>query len=128
MADVQLVKTRFHAGVYEGELRLGAAAGPTPQVDVSCFGKDIGVAELTPIPDQPGIYALRFALPAEALSDGVQTFLFVEHNSGATLGSLPLIAGEALAEDLRAEMDLMREELDLLKRAFRRHCIETGMH
>jgi hypothetical protein len=30
-----------------------------------------------------------------------------------------------LAEDIRAEMDLLRAELDLLKQAFRRHCVET---
>jgi hypothetical protein len=26
---------------------------------------------------------------------------------------------------LRAEVDLLRAELDMLKRAFRRHCVET---
>jgi hypothetical protein len=30
-----------------------------------------------------------------------------------------------LDEDIRAEVDLLRAELDLLKRAFRRHCSET---
>ena len=36
-----------------------------------------------------------------------------------------LVAGDALAYDLRTEIALLREELDLLKRAFRRHCLET---
>ena len=35
------------------------------------------------------------------------------------------LAGEALAHDIRAEIDLLRAELDMLKRAFRRHCLET---
>ena len=34
---------------------------------------------------------------------------------------------QALAEDIRAEVDLLRAELDLLKRAFRRHCQDTGV-
>jgi len=27
---------------------------------------------------------------------------------------------------MRVEMDLLRAELDMLKRAFRRHCLETS--
>jgi hypothetical protein len=30
-----------------------------------------------------------------------------------------------MEDDLRAEVDLLRAELDMLKRAFRRHCLET---
>ena len=45
--------------------------------------------------------------------------------NGETLGHVTLIAGDPLAEDLLAEVDLLRAELDMLKRAFRRHCLET---
>jgi hypothetical protein len=31
-----------------------------------------------------------------------------------------------MEDDLRAEVDLLRAELDMLKRAFRRHCLETA--
>ena len=34
-------------------------------------------------------------------------------------------AGVAMEDDLRAEVDLQRTKLDLLKRAFRRHCLGT---
>ncbi|SHL94015.1 hypothetical protein SAMN05444389_102256 [Paracoccus solventivorans] len=45
--------------------------------------------------------------------------------AGATrLAHLPLLAGEALADDLRAEIDLLRAEMDLLKRELRR--LATG--
>ena len=33
--------------------------------------------------------------------------------------------GEALGDDMRVEIELPRAELDMLKRAFRRHCVET---
>ena len=46
--------------------------------------------------------------------------------SGVLLGHVTLIADEALGDDIRAEMDLLRAELDMLKRAFRRHSRETG--
>ena len=47
---------------------------------------------------------------------------------GTAVGLVPLalLAGEALSQDIRAEMALMRAELDLLKQAFRRHCRETS--
>jgi hypothetical protein len=35
------------------------------------------------------------------------------------------MAGEVLSDDFRSEVSLLRAELDLLKRAFRRHCLET---
>ena len=41
------------------------------------------------------------------------------------LGDFTLMAGDAVADDLRAEVELLRAELDMLKRAFRRHCLET---
>jgi hypothetical protein len=44
----------------------------------------------------------------------------------AVLASFAFLAGDALSEDIRAEMDLLRDELDMLKRAFRRHCVETA--
>ena len=36
-----------------------------------------------------------------------------------------MITGEPVEDDLRGEIDLLRAELDMLKRAFRRHCIDT---
>ena len=64
-------------------------------------------------------------MPQEAICDGVQTFAIREAASDEVLGSFTLIAGEALGDDLRAEVSLLRAELDMLKRAFRRHCLET---
>ncbi|MFZ5749697.1 MAG: hypothetical protein ACOY5U_01375 [Pseudomonadota bacterium] len=45
--------------------------------------------------------------------------------SGGTLASFVVIGGAPVEADLRAEVELLRAELDLLKRAFRRHCAET---
>ena len=46
--------------------------------------------------------------------------------TGDTLDSISIITGEVLSDDIRAEMNLLRAELDMLKKAFRRHCIETA--
>jgi hypothetical protein len=41
--------------------------------------------------------------------------------TGAVLDRVTLLAGDALDEDIRAEVVLLRDELEMLKRAFRRH-------
>lgn len=64
-------------------------------------------------------------IPAEAVADGVQTFVIFDAAGSTRLGDFTLIAGEAVSDDLRAEVELLRAELDMLKRAFRRHCLET---
>ena len=63
-------------------------------------------------------------MPVEAVGDGVQTFLILDMRRDTVLTSFSLLGGEALSEDMRAEMALLRAELDMLKRAFRRHCLE----
>ena len=49
-----------------------------------------------------------------------------DRKEDVVLGSFSIVAGDALAEDIRAELTLLRAELDMLKKAFRRHCVETG--
>ena len=55
-----------------------------------------------------------------------ENFIISDEKTGMTLNSFALLFGEVLAEDIRAEMGLLREELDLLKRSFRRLCVETS--
>jgi len=70
---------------------------------------------------------VRVPIPMDRVADGVQTFVITDVASDSVLNSFALFAGEALAEDMRAEMDLLRAELDMLKQAFRRHCLEVAM-
>jgi len=59
------------------------------------------------------------------LSDGVQVVSLRTADEGDVLDRITLMAGQALDEDIRAEVALMRDELEMLKMAFRRHCAET---
>ena len=77
-----------------------------------------------PLKDGSG-WSLRIEVPAYAIADGVQTFLINDAESQEMIGEFTIIAGEELSYDIRTEISLLREELDLLKRAFRRHCLET---
>ncbi len=124
MPEPQLTKTRIRAGIWEGVL-----SGPTeqPQLEVVLLEAPLPGLTVTPIPDRPGEWAVRVAIPSEVLSEGVQTFLIRDKTSGVTLTHFTVITGVAMEDDLRAEVDLLRAELDMLKRAFRRHCVETAV-
>ena len=52
--------------------------------------------------------------------------MILDRSEERVLASFSIVAGDALAEDIRAELSLLRAELDMLKKAFRRHCVETA--
>jgi hypothetical protein len=124
MSDFELTKTRLIQGIWEGILTPKSSKNTVPDVHVTHL--DHTVADVEVVEDQEaGNWRLRIPVPADAISDGVQTFLIHDTKTNDQLGQFCLIAGEALGDDIRAEMDLLRAELDMLKRAFRRHCLET---
>lgn len=119
-----LTKTRIHSGVWEGVLRM-PAPDRQPDIEVSHAGQPLRSVDLAEVKDAPGQWVLRIAIPPDLLSDGVQSFVVVDRPSGARLTGFAIVTGEPLEDDIRAEVDLLRAELDMLKRAFRRHCLET---
>ena len=123
MPDTKLTKTRIRAGIWEGVLR-----GQTtpPNLEVVLQGHIIPGVSQTAIPDRPGEWAIRVPIAPEHLSEGVQTYLIREPGGSEALAHFTVITGVAMEDDLRAEVDLLRQELDMLKRAFRRHCLETA--
>ncbi len=123
MAAMTLTKTRIRAGVWEGVLG-GATAQPA--LEVTLLERPLPGVSLQPVPDRPGHWLVKVPIPAEALNDGVQTFLIRDKVANETLAHFTVVTGVALEDDIRAEIDLLRAELDMLKRAFRRHCLETA--
>lgn len=114
---VTLTGTRIVGGRWHG-LLTGLAA---PRLVVEHLGRPLPF-EIAPV---PGGHAVAVPIPSELLSDGVQTILIRQEGQAEVLASFAIIAGAAAETDLRAELDLLRAELDMLKRAFRRHCLET---
>lgn len=115
-------KTRLRAGVWQGVLTL--ANGEDPAIDVMHLESPVQGVTVKPL--QENDYLVSVPIPLRALNDGVQSFVVQSMNTKETLASFAIIAGTALDEDLRAEIGLLRAELDLLKRAFRRHCVEKA--
>jgi hypothetical protein len=115
----RLVPLRLAGGVWEG-LWEGPEA---PRLRATHEGRELpGLA----VEEAERGWTVRLPLPADLIAEGVQTVVIADAATGATEATVALVAGEALAGDLRAEIDLLRAELDMLKRAFRRHCLETG--
>jgi hypothetical protein len=122
MSMMTLTKTRFVAGIWEGVL-----TGAAEQIKLVALHLEspLPVVTVTPVSGKDTEWAVRIPIPAELLSDGVHTFLIRDAEADETLAHFTILAGVELDEDIRAEMDLLRAELDMLKRAFRRHCLET---
>lgn len=125
MSELKLTKTRLFEGVWEGFLTSASMDNLQPELEVTHLNEPVLGLQLTEDREN-GHWVVRIPVPLETLSDGVQTFVIREKRSGEVLNSFAILAGEALGDDLRAEVTLLREELDMLKRAFRRHCVETA--
>lgn len=123
MSTLTLTPTKMRQGIWEAMVHQSGSGVPQIRVThLSISVPDIEVKET----DTPGQWQLQVPVPADAISDGVQVFIITDATDDTTLGQFTLIAGEAMGDDLRAEIELLRAELDMLKRAFRRHCTETS--
>lgn len=123
MLEKRLTKTRIRAGVWEGVL---SGSKTSPQLEVLLLERPLTGITVEPVPGRSGEWSVRVPIPNEVLTDGVQTFLMREKGQTETLAHFTIITGVAMEDDMRAEVDLLRQELDMLKRAFRRHCLETA--
>lgn len=122
MSALEVTETRFRNGTWQGIVK---GTSQRPELRVTHQDKPVETYELTEDTDAGG-WILRIPIPQDAIAEGVQTFLICDDRSDTRLADFTLIAGEAVADDLRAEVELLRAELDMLKRAFRRHCVETS--
>ena len=123
MNTLQLTKTKMREGVWQGII-TGMGEDP-PRIEVTHDG--IVVPDIVLTHNQSADHwALSVPIPPAAIADGVNTLMIRDAETDVMIGHIALIAGEALVDDVLAEVNLLRAELDMLKRAFRRHCVETA--
>lgn len=125
MVDLVLTKTRIQAGVWEGVLTANQGDAYQPDLSVTHLERELDNVTVTPLRDQPHLWSVRIPIPADLLTDGIQTIVMSDRTTGETLNTFAILTGKPLEDDIRPEVDLLRAELDMLKRAFRRHCLET---
>ena len=123
MSTLTLTPTKVREGIWEGMVQQTGSG--VPQIRVTHLGITVPDIELKES-ETAGQWQVRVPIPISAISEGVQVFVISDATDDTTLGQFTLIAGEVLGDDLRAEVALLRAELDMLKRAFRRHCMETS--
>lgn len=116
---LKIEQGRIAGGVWEGILTGG---GASPVIEALHEGRVVEGVEVRPLPGKAGCFAVQVPIPAWALNDGVQSFLV--QSGGIVLARFTLVAGQPPDQDIRAELGLLRAELDLLKRAFQRHVRE----
>ncbi len=122
MTALTLTKTKLKQGVWQGII-TGMGEEP-PQIEVTHENTVVSDIVLTHN-ESADHWTLSVPVPLAAISDGAQTLIIRDKQADEKIGHITLQADDLADQDLRAEMDLMRAELDMLKRAFRRHCAET---
>lgn len=120
---LKLTKTKMRQGIWQGII---TGAGDT-QPEIIVTHQDVEVQDVVLAHDtKADHWMLSIPVPKEMIADGVHTLLIRDGANDQKLGHMTLVAGEVLSDDILAEMDLLRAELDMLKSAFRRHCVETA--
>ncbi len=128
MSNVTLTLTPMHLiqGIWQGLLTANNVTG-NYQPEINAFHLDTRIDGVEMIEEtENSQWIVRVPVPIDSLSDGVQTYLVNDARTGDKLASFTILAGEALSDDIRSEIDLLRAELDMLKKSFRHHCNETG--
>jgi len=121
MSEPTLTATRLFEGVWEGVL---TGYSETPEIVATHLDTPLDGVTVTQ-DGETGRWLVQIPVPASALSDGLQTIVITDKRTGATLNNFTILAGSDLDDDIRSEVALLRAELDMLKKAFRRHCVET---
>ncbi len=121
MTKQSLINARIRAGVWEGALT--GVQTETPDVSVAYQGAELKDVSCT-YDKERSVWHIKAPIPAPMINDGIQTFT-VTNGRGTVIAHFSLSAGDAFADDLRAEVDLLRSELEILKSAFRKHCAES---
>ncbi len=116
MQDESLTRVRLHGGRYEGLY----AGPPDAGIEALHQGQVIAVARITPDEAAPSRCRVTLDLPPSVIGEGVQVVTLRSTLSGATLDRITVMSGDTLDEDIRAEIALLRDELEMLKHAFRR--------
>lgn len=122
MAIPTLGETQLLNGTWQGIVETTKTTAP--HIDVYHLDTPITKVVVAPT-DIAGRWAVSVPIPKSAITEGVQSFIVCDAQTGTKLGDFTLLAGDVVGHDIRVELQLLRAELDMLKRAFRRHCVET---
>lgn len=110
------------AELRDGDWCVGLEGPGRPRIEVR-LGEAQVAARLAPGAGA-GQWTVRCELPARSLTLGAQVMVMLV--DGHLAAHLPVLCGADAGQDLRAEVALLRAELDLMKRMLRRMGRETA--
>jgi len=121
----QATDSRVQGGVWR--LVIGPFDRPAPPaLKTLHLGAALPGLRLSPVPGDLGFWDASLLIPAEMLGDRVQTILLRDIESGRTLARLAIAAGDALSEDVTAELAALRAEIEVIKAVLRRTARQTA--
>jgi hypothetical protein len=108
------------SGTYTGLLSGGDGAEPPA---LRLLVGEVEVGNLVPAAAEGGGWRVEGEIGSGPLTDGTRS-VSIRTSDGEVLDAFSVVCGLGAAEDLRAEVEALRVEVALLKRAFRRHVNE----
>ena len=126
MSAVTLTDSRIQGGIWQGVVHMARPGGGAPSFAVTCEGKPLPGLSARPTGTPPDTWRVEVPVPAEVLCDGLQILLVWETGTAEPIGHFSIVTGAVVDRDLVTEIDLLRAELEMLRRAFRQHCLDTG--
>ena len=121
MTEMVLTQSRVREGVWEGIL-TGHVGRQPPQLRAHYFDQVLEDLQLLPVEDDGNSWWVKLKIPSASINDGVQSFVIENADDGEKLAQFSILVGPPLDDHVIADVALLRAELDMLKRAFRRHC------
>ncbi len=118
-----LDKIDFSNGIWRGLLKTGQAQ-EKPELQVTLNGAELDPCVVT-AGSTDSEWIVEIAVPAHAIGDGVFTFVVLSSSAEHPIATFCLSGGRSMEYDMQAEVALLREEIEILKRAFRRHIHNT---
>lgn len=117
-----IVESTVAQGVWTALVGPLAGGGAPPDLTALHDGAALPGLAITAEAAQPGFWRMRLPLPAELIGDRVAVVLLRlgEGAAAQDLGRVSIAAGQALIDDLAAEVAALRAEMELLKAVVRR--------
>ncbi|GLQ35567.1 hypothetical protein GCM10007939_18500 [Amylibacter marinus] len=112
---MKLTRLKIENGRYFGAVE--STTSPTP-IDLYRNGENCGTCEITQQTD--GLWQVAIDLPDHSITQGHTDYLLVQNGSTDILDSFSISVSCADAPNLETQLRLLREELNMLKSAFRR--------
>ena len=115
MSGLKVKRKSIRNGRYEGILNGHSNGTKAPIVELRFLGRSVAAAEVSLA--GKGEWTVKVQIPTTAVSEGVQVFALVEAETGALLDVFAVACGDAANDDLRVQIRMLQEELEMVKSA-----------